>query len=326
MNNTNLLILSSLISLYLINKLFKNNKKQYIKYKNNKKICVLTGAASGIGKVTTLKLIDQGWYVIAVDYNEKLLIQLKQEVTKASHLFIEICDLSKSNEVDILIKNIENIINEKFDKKLNALVNNAGIVSFTPVSEDFQVNRVFNVNFFAPMILCNKLLPLLLNAEHGRVCNITSIAGLTGTPWNGIYSATKGALARYTETIERECLAAKLNIRFTHLSPGPVITAITHNMIKKQQEWAENNKTSPFSKAILENNKRKLTNGYEYFEKMQNKMSVTPDVVANGIIESITLINPPLNGIIANPFLKMFFYSLAYILPRRLSDQILSQA
>lgn len=144
------------------------------------KTAVVTGANSGIGKVTALELAKQNFEVVMVCRNrEKAGLALNdiESQTGNKNLHIEICDLS-------VMANVEETANRirKNFPSVNVLVNNAGILpqsSRKTTSEGLEVT--FAINHLAYFLLTNKLLPALKKAESARIINVASEAHRSGS-------------------------------------------------------------------------------------------------------------------------------------------------
>jgi NAD(P)-dependent dehydrogenase (short-subunit alcohol dehydrogenase family) len=191
----------------------------------NRRTLVLTGASRGIGHATVKRFSSAGWRVI----------------TCSRHPFPENCpwDAGPDDHVQVDLgdpadraRGVEELKNRLTDGVLHALVNNAGISpkgengarldTLTTSEEDWR--RVFEVNFFAPVVLARGLFEQL-KAAQGSIVNVTSIAGSRVHPFAGAaYSTSKAALAALT----RE-MAADLGphgIRVNAIAPGEIDTSI----------------------------------------------------------------------------------------------------
>ncbi|MHA1524167.1 MAG: SDR family NAD(P)-dependent oxidoreductase [Alphaproteobacteria bacterium] len=188
---------------------------------------ILTGASRGIGHATVKRFSSAGWRVI----------------TCSRHAFPEDCPWEAGPEDHIQVdladpQNISLAIGEMRERlagngaRLDALVNNAGI---SPKSDDAErlgtINTdfddwktVFQVNFFAPIMLARGLVEELKTAQ-GAVVNVTSIAGGRVHPFAGsAYSTSKAALAALTREMASDF--GPLGIRVNAISPGEIETAI----------------------------------------------------------------------------------------------------
>ncbi len=192
-----------------------------------KRTLILTGASRGIGHATVKRFASAGWRII----------------TCSRHAFPENCpwEMGPEDHIQVDLSNPEDTarsIGEMRERlkaqgsRLNALVNNAGIspkgqggarlgAIETPL-EDWQ--HVFQVNFFAPIMLARGLIAELEEAK-GAVVNVTSIAGLRVHPFAGAaYATSKAALASLTREMAADF--GPRGIRVNAISPGEIDTAI----------------------------------------------------------------------------------------------------
>ena len=188
---------------------------------------ILTGASRGIGHATVKRFASAGWRVI----------------TCSRHAFPEDCPWEAGPEDHVQVdlaypQNTSEAIVEMKERlkaqgsKLNALVNNAGISPKGPSGERLSTidtsledwQAVFQVNFFAPILLARGLLEELERAL-GAVVNVTSIAGSRVHPFAGsAYATSKAALASLTREMAADF--GSKGIRVNAISPGEIDTSI----------------------------------------------------------------------------------------------------
>ena len=186
---------------------------------------IVTGASRGIGfELARLLAKDIGHQVLVVSRNLKGLEGLRKECDGyPGKLLVQPFDLERLEEIPgRLIPAIQ-----KHFTSLDILVNNAGLLINMPFEqlglEDLR--RSLDVNYLAPVVLIQGLMPLLLKAEKPHVVNISSMGGVQGSvkfPGLSSYSSAKAALAVMTE-----CLAAEFGegpVRFNTLALGSVQT------------------------------------------------------------------------------------------------------
>ncbi|WP_190808960.1 SDR family oxidoreductase [Flagellimonas sp. S3867] len=180
----------------------------------DKKVVLITGGSSGLGKAIGTFLTSKGFKVYGTARNPKNypdfdafeLVQLDvkqpESVKNAvSHV------ISKEGRLDILIN--------------NAGVGITGAVEETPHEE---ILNVFDINFHGPVHMMKAVLPRMRKQGGGLIINITSIAGFMGLPFRGYYSASKGALGIITEALRME--TKSFGVSITNLAPGDFATNI----------------------------------------------------------------------------------------------------
>ena len=149
------------------------------------KSVLVTGAASGIGKATVTRLLSEGAKVIALDINDALLQELKNELNN-KHLSTYVLDIANVGEIEQFFGEFTNQA-----KTLNALINVAGILRMENSHEENleDWSRILNVNLTGTFFMCRYALPLLLESK-GNIVNVSSTAALGAHAWTAAYSAS----------------------------------------------------------------------------------------------------------------------------------------
>jgi NAD(P)-dependent dehydrogenase (short-subunit alcohol dehydrogenase family) len=186
---------------------------------------LLTGASRGIGHATVKRFSAAGWRVITCS-RHPFPENCPWEAGPEDHIQVDLADESNTNEAIAEIK-------RRLDhQELHALVNNAAI---SPKAEDGKRlstldtsnddwHHVFQVNFFAPIMLARGLMHEL-KAAKGSVVNVTSIAGSRVHPFAGAaYSTSKAALAALTREMAGDF--GRLGIRVNAIAPGEIDTVM----------------------------------------------------------------------------------------------------
>jgi NAD(P)-dependent dehydrogenase (short-subunit alcohol dehydrogenase family) len=200
---------------------------------------LLTGASRGIGHATVKRFSAAGWRVITVS-RQPFPEQCPWEMGPEDHIQL---DLSDPEQTEAAIGEIRARL-EPDGAMLHALVNNAAISPKGPggsrmgtIDTPFSAwQRVFNVNFFAPVLLARGLRDELVRAR-GAVVNVTSIAGSRVHPFAGAaYATSKSALAGLTREMAADF--GKLGVRVNAISPGEIDTSIlspgTEKIVEEQ--------------------------------------------------------------------------------------------
>ena len=136
------------------------------------KLCIVTGANSGIGKETVRAFARQGAYVVMVCRNEERAHKAKQElITDTGHNGLEVmlADLAIQHDV----RELSQKITQKFDK-VDVLVNNAGIIADDREETPEGIEKTLAINHLAPFLMTNLLLDHLKRAPDARVVNVSS--------------------------------------------------------------------------------------------------------------------------------------------------------
>lgn len=213
-------------------------------------MCVVTGGASGVGRATVLRLQELGWHVLAVDYNHKLLEELDRQTS--ARVATVACDLSSVEACEGVRKRAEDMMKSVGAEGIAGLANIADLMQSCPVMsvDDDQLKRIIAMNCVAPVQLTQLLMPLLLQAKRPTVCNMASIAADTAFPWTGMYSATKGFVAQFSEALRREAIANNLKLRVAVIKPGYITTPMTVRTGADGSSWCDQSPDSPFLPAL----------------------------------------------------------------------------
>ncbi len=190
------------------------------------KLCLITGATSGIGAATAMKLAGRGAHVLLVARDPQRGRAAADAITAAhpgAHLEVLDCDLARLDDVRRLARTVQDSYG-----RLDVLVNNAGVVNFTRRSTVDGYEHTFAVNHLAPFLLTNLLRPALAVPVEARVLTVTSDNHKTvgSVPWDDLQSEDG---YKPLQVYNRSKL---LNIWFTQaLATSLADTAITANCL-----------------------------------------------------------------------------------------------
>lgn len=182
------------------------------------KTAVVTGAGSGIGRATAIRLAREGARVIATDISAERLLELERELEDLDLVTVT-GDVSDQLVVDQIL--------EAAGGHVDALANVAGIMDgFLPPVEidDATWQRVMDVNVTAIMRLTRAVLPSMIAAGHGSIVNVASEAGLRGSAAGTAYTTSKHAVIGFSKSTS--FFYAPNGIRCNAVAPGAVATNI----------------------------------------------------------------------------------------------------
>lgn len=174
---------------------------------------VITGASRGLGLASAKRLYDDGWTVVAAMRSVEVGLDRLRTATGAQsddgRLIGVQLDLTNSASVEAAAESILTAVGAPY-----ALVHNAGISAVGMVEETpLEVwEKMFATNIFGPVELTKALLPSMRVAQAGRVVLISSQAGVRGMPATAAYSAVKGALERWGESMAGEIAAFGIGV------------------------------------------------------------------------------------------------------------------
>jgi len=184
---------------------------------------IVTGAASGMGRIYAKRLAQMGYAVLCVDKNETALQDLCEEIKNSEAVVVPIVqDLSK----DDAIQNItQNIGNQNFNVKI--LINDAGFIFTSAITKTDPVllRNMLRVHCETPLLLCREFIPGMIENGGGYVLNISSIAAWM--PWCviGMYGSTKRFVKDYSRQLRIE-LPKDSNVSVTTAIFGAVDTSL----------------------------------------------------------------------------------------------------
>lgn len=186
------------------------------------KVCVVTGAAAGIGYAVCKKLLEFGSIVFMADIDEKGLEKAIDDFREyTGKVFAVPTDVTKQEQVQKLIQDAA-----VYNGHLDFLFNNAGVgatMLFENVTLDIW-NKVININLWSVIYGINTAVPIMRKQGFGHIVNTSSVAGVIPAPYQAVYSATKYAVTGMTECLRYELYDE--GIYFTTVCPGNVATSI----------------------------------------------------------------------------------------------------
>ena len=186
------------------------------------KVCIVTGAGSGIGRAAALQFATEGGLVAVIDRTEKSGNETVNLITQknGTGIFIK-CDVGNKEE-------IKTVIDKTVEKwgKIDVLVNNAAMMTFkklVDLSSD-EWDQVMGVNIRSVFLFCKYSLP---HMKQGAVVNISSVHAHETTANVIPYASTKGAMEAFTRGASQEYPST--HVRFNCVAPGAVDTPMLWN-------------------------------------------------------------------------------------------------
>ncbi len=188
------------------------------------KVALVTGAASGLGKATAARLAQEGARVVCTDLDaaagEAAAKELGERARFQRH--------DVRDEADW-----ERVVDDTLGGfgRLDVLVNNAGIVVVRSVEDTTleEWRRVMAVNLDGVFLGCKHGLRVM-RERGGSIVNLSSAAGLVGTPPFAAYSASKGGVRLLTKTVAAHCMQLELPVRCNSIHPGGIDTPMTQGL------------------------------------------------------------------------------------------------
>lgn len=179
------------------------------------RICVVTGASSGIGLATVRHLLGEGATVVGLD--------LRRSPELPAAVDWRALDVSRDDEVPEAVSDVL----ARYGR-VDVLVNAAGIARTWGVAHELSIDdwdRVMTVNFRGTLLMCRAVIPSMLARRAGAIVNVGSTFGLLARQFSGPYSVSKAAVIHLTQ-----CLALDLadsGVRVNCVCPGLIDTPMT---------------------------------------------------------------------------------------------------
>lgn len=217
----------------------------------SKKVILITGASSGMGKETAKALIRKGHTVYAVARRIDLMQDLK---TLGGHPIQ--MDVTHEHDIQIVV---DQIITQH--GKIDVLWNNAGYGLYGAV-EDIPVEEArkqFEVNIFGLAALTQKVLPHMRKANAGTIINTSSMGGKMYTPMGAWYHATKHALEGFSDCLRLEL--QPFNIHVVILEPGIIVTEFGDVMLKNISQFSSEGPYSSLTNKLIAATKKMYDSG-----------------------------------------------------------------
>lgn len=186
-----------------------------------RKVVLITGASSGIGKAAAMYLAKKDVIVYGTSRNPKM----DEEMDKLGIRMVKM-DLTEDCSVKDAVK-------EVMDKEgqIDVLFNNAG-AGISGSLEDTSIDEfkgLFETNVFGMVRVVNEVLPHMRKAGGGTIINSSSIGGIIGLPYQGVYSSTKFAIEGYSEALSKE--VKSFGVKVCIVEPGDFKTGFTASRV-----------------------------------------------------------------------------------------------
>jgi NAD(P)-dependent dehydrogenase (short-subunit alcohol dehydrogenase family) len=195
-----------------------------------RKVAIVTGGASGIGKAAVLRFIEEGASVVCVDVNEALGHALLETRTSDRLIFCQTDITSEDDVVRMVVQTLAAF------GRIDVLVNNAAIFilkSIDATVEDWE--RMLRVNILGQALVTKHVVEHMKQRRSGNIVNLGSISAVIAQENQLTYNVTKAAVLAMTR-----CLALDLKefgIRANTVSPGWVMTENVENLLYRERGW-----------------------------------------------------------------------------------------
>jgi 3-oxoacyl-[acyl-carrier protein] reductase len=186
------------------------------------KTALITGCNRGIGRAIMETFMAEGANIVACTrkFTPELETYYKQSEEKYSvNIRPLVFDLADENSIKAAMKELYS-----WKIAVDILVNNAGVAHFSPfmLTGIQKVRDTFQINFFAPLVITQYVVKLMMKTKKGSIINMASISGIDANAGNTAYGSSKAAIISWTKTISQEF--SKIGIRSNVIAPGFVET------------------------------------------------------------------------------------------------------
>jgi Dehydrogenases with different specificities (related to short-chain alcohol dehydrogenases) len=183
-------------------------------------IVVVTGAGSGIGRATAMRLAEDGATVVAADINASSAEATAKLIEESGHTaHSAVVDIADSDSVAAFHESVLNTVG-----RCDVLVNNAGwedIRPFKDTTREFW-ERILSINLLGPIAVSHAFLVEMMERGTGTIVNVGSDAGRVGSTGETVYSGAKGGIIAFTKSLAREM--ARYGLSVNCVCPGPTDT------------------------------------------------------------------------------------------------------
>ena len=238
------------------------------------KVCLITGASSGIGAATARALLQRGWIIYGAARRQDRLAELVKLGMRP--LYLDVTDPSSCATC------VGKVIEEA--GRIDALVNNAGYGSygaFEDVSNE-EAHRQFEVNVFGLATMTKEVLPFMRQQQSGHIINISSMGGQIYTPMGSWYYASKRAVEALSDSLRHE--VASYGIKVVLIEPGVIRSEWSDIAIKKMEE---NSSQGPYA-AVCAKMSKVLKLNYS------DAIVGSPDYIAKLVVKAVSTKCPKL--------------------------------
>ena len=248
------------------------------------KVWFITGCSTGFGRELAKHVLESGYSAVVTARNTD---DIKDIIASYPQTAIAVkLDVTKPDQIKSAVKQAM----DKFNR-IDVLVNNAGIGYFGAIeeSEDEEVRRMFEINFFGLANMTKEVLPIMRGQRSGHVVNISSIGGLVAFPGVGMYNATKFAVTGYSEALAKE--TAHLGIKVTVVAPSGFRT-----------DWA--GRSANNSKIVIDDYTETAHLNKNTIRGYSGNQPGDPVRAAQAIVKAVESENPPLRLLLGVGALK----------------------
>ena len=272
------------------------------------KYILITGVSSGIGYDAVRLFLEKGYHVFGSVRKTSDKVRLQSEFQ--NNFTCLIFDVTQQEQITTAFDQVKTVLN---GNHLSGLVNNAGLTMSGPMHlmSDDKFRHQMEVNLFGVRNVTNAFLPLLgayrgFKGQPGKIVNISSLAGVFNTPFNGAYCVSKHAVESLGEIYRRELMLYGIDV--VSIQSGPISSEIWKKNIGEMNEYMDSDYGEILKKA-------------EDIIKKYEGSTQPASVISNLIYKILNTRSPKTSYIVSKNILQT--WALVKFLPARMVDRIL---
>ena len=193
--------------------------------KFNDKRVLITGGASGIGRLMGAMALEKGARTLVIwDINQQSIDDTIAELTAKGKVVGYRVDISDEQLVIETAKAVKEQVGQ-----IDILINCAGIITSNKTFDNFttaEIHRTMNINTVAPMVVALQFLPDMIARNSGHICNISSAGGLISNPKMSVYAASKWAVIGWSDSVRIELEQMGSRVKVTTIAPYYIKTGM----------------------------------------------------------------------------------------------------
>ncbi len=225
------------------------------------KIVLITGGASGIGKIMARLMLEREAKVIIWDISQENIDATKTEFSNNENIFSYRVDVSNAGQIEEIAKKVKLEIGV-----VDVLINNAGIVvgKFFNEHAVADISRTMEINTIGPMYVTREFLEDMIQQNSGHICNIASSGGLISNPKMSVYAASKWAVIGWSDSLRLEMKQMNKDVYITTIMPYYIHTGMFEGVQSRIPILEPEAAALTIVKAIEKNKKMVTMPGYIY--------------------------------------------------------------
>lgn len=225
------------------------------------KTVLITGGASGIGKIMVRLMLERHAKVIIWDINQESIDVTIAQFTDVEAIFGYLVDVSNSEQIQEIAKKVKQEIGV-----VDVLINNAGIVvgKYFHEHSATDITATMAINTNGPMLITKEFLGDMMNQNSGHICNIASSGSLVSNPKMSVYAASKWALIGWSDSLRLEMEQLNKDVNVTTIMPYYINTGMFDGVKSRIPILEPEAAAAAIVKAIERNKKMVTIPGYIY--------------------------------------------------------------